>query len=364
MNVLPWSHSTFNPRPIPLTWLGTPGWGYLLNLHCLWALYTGKWSNSLKIKDHAQKACSHQMCLDLTTLIWWLSVDSMQRKHTVACEIKYSKYRDLPTLLSSKNYIFHEDPVLWITPLQVLGLMFAVDWCFPLEITGFMELIIVSWKYPSHWCPILLVFQFFFYMIDSNHGRNCSTLCPGNHDFFLHPIIKTFDEWGSFLTKCSMLYAPKGHPGPLAHVYVRPITQYRKSRFGRGHLIDPFFFDQNVNGDITSGAEPTGSVYILQQNGAFQQIWCAQDGAPAHRPIIVRNPFGVPKTTPAHHCKKPVWCAQDGAPAHRRIMKKSFERVVSGQSYWHWTGKVMVTEITRCDFFLWPVCLPERSCLP
>ena len=62
---------------------------------------------------------------------------------------------------------------------------------------------------------------------------------------------------------------------------------------GNGELIGPFFFEGNVNGEaylqmLNNQIVPgLAERYVLQANGTFLRVWWAQNGAPAHRRIMV-----------------------------------------------------------------------------
>ena len=65
---------------------------------------------------------------------------------------------------------------------------------------------------------------------------------------------------------------------------------------GNGALLGPFFFARNVNGnaylEVLNDNIIPQLIELLDnqfQEGHFQRLWCAQDGAPAHQLIAVRN---------------------------------------------------------------------------
>lgn len=89
-------------------------------------------------------------------------------------------------------------------------------------------------------------------------------------------------------------YRDKGHP-PEEFDYQR---KYNRSKVtvwagltGRGDIIGPIFFDNNVNGEaylqmIDGHVVPAldrVARYRRGRNGRFQRVWWAQDGAPCHR---------------------------------------------------------------------------------
>jgi hypothetical protein len=64
---------------------------------------------------------------------------------------------------------------------------------------------------------------------------------------------------------------------------------------GNGVIIRPLIFELNVNGQailllINQDAVLQFQLHFKQQEtGVFRHLWWAQDGAPAHRLIAVRN---------------------------------------------------------------------------
>ena len=65
---------------------------------------------------------------------------------------------------------------------------------------------------------------------------------------------------------------------------------------GNGALTGPFFFEGNVNGEnylqmLNEEVFPQLVEMLVDQfeNGTFQRLWWAQDGAPGHRARVVRN---------------------------------------------------------------------------
>ena len=89
------------------------------------------------------------------------------------------------------------------------------------------------------------------------------------------------------------------------------------------------FFKRNVNGQaylqmINHDAVPELELHFLrQQNGVFRHLWWAQDGAPTHRLIAVRN----------------------------RLHELFGDRVVALNHAVEWP--IRSPDMTPCDFFLW-----------
>ena len=93
-------------------------------------------------------------------------------------------------------------------------------------------------------------------------------------------------------------YAPRGYP-PMNHNYLRPDSRGKWTVWvglcGNGEVVGPFFFPGNVNGEayldmLNNNVVPILSQhYKIQANEAFRRACWAEDGAPAHRRIIVRD---------------------------------------------------------------------------
>lgn len=95
-------------------------------------------------------------------------------------------------------------------------------------------------------------------------------------------------------------YAPARHPPVFnfdTHISREKVTVW-VGLCGNGVVIGPFFFERNVNGQaylqmINDHVVPQMEVHFeREQNGTFRYLWWAQDGAPAHRLIAVRNRLG------------------------------------------------------------------------
>lgn len=92
-------------------------------------------------------------------------------------------------------------------------------------------------------------------------------------------------------------YASRGHPPDFN--YDIPLDKSKITVWvglkGNDTIIGPFIFYNNVNGQgyldmINNEVVPAlQALYQQQRNGAFPRLWWAQDGAPAHRTIAVRN---------------------------------------------------------------------------
>ena len=93
-------------------------------------------------------------------------------------------------------------------------------------------------------------------------------------------------------------YAPRGYP-PMNNNYHRPDSG-KSGRSGWAcavnvEVVGPLFFPGNVNREAYLDMLNNNVVTILLQhyevqvNRAFQRVWWAQDGAPAHRRIIVHD---------------------------------------------------------------------------
>ena len=98
---------------------------------------------------------------------------------------------------------------------------------------------------------------------------------------------------------------------------------------GNGDIIGPFFFEGNVNGAaylrmINEDVVPQLRINFEQlENGMFRYLWWAQDGAPCHRLIAVRN----------------------------RLRELFGDRVIALYHEREWLPRS--PDLTPCDFFLW-----------
>lgn len=93
-------------------------------------------------------------------------------------------------------------------------------------------------------------------------------------------------------------YAPKGNP-PNNFVYHTPNDRRKvlvlAAVTGNNNLIGPIFIAGNLNGAgylniINQHLQPElRRIFQQQRNGAIRRAWFLQDGAPAHRSVMVRN---------------------------------------------------------------------------
>ena len=103
----------------------------------------------------------------------------------------------------------------------------------------------------------------------------------------------TFSINGNIYTKNLVIYAPKGHPS--AHNYDIPESREKLTVWiglcGEGTLIGPYFFAGNVNGQSYLQLLNQMVIPELALNHwlDFNQLWWAQDGAPAHRSRAVQD---------------------------------------------------------------------------
>ena len=119
---------------------------------------------------------------------------------------------------------------------------------------------------------------------------------------FLREVVivdeATFTMRGSVTTTNVREYAPKGNP-PVAFDYDIPDDRRKLSVLaaitGNNQLIGPVFINGNLNGVsylniINNTLEPElRRIFGQQRNGAIRRAWFIQDGAPAHRRVIVHN---------------------------------------------------------------------------
>lgn len=127
-------------------------------------------------------------------------------------------------------------------------------------------------------------------------------------------------------------YAPREYP-PMNNDYRRPDSRQKWTVWvglcGNGEVVGPLFFPGNVNGEayldmLNNNVVPILSQhYEVQANGAFRRVWWAQDGAPAHRRIIVRD----------------------------RLQELFRNRVIAFGQPREWPPRS--PDLTPCDFFLW-----------
>ncbi len=158
--------------------------------------------------------------------------------------------------------------------------------------------------------------------------------CQGNPRFL--EFLTIGDEAGFAMngevnTHNVVEYAPKGHPPNFnfeKNMSREKITVWI-GLCGNGVIIGPFFFQRNVNGQaylqmINQDVIPQLQLHFVQQeNGSFHRLWWAQDGAPAHRLIAVRN----------------------------RLQELFGQRVIALYHAVEWPPRS--PDLTPCDFFLW-----------
>lgn len=137
---------------------------------------------------------------------------------------------------------------------------------------------------------------------------------------------------GTVNTQNVRCYAPKTNPPNFN--YERNEAREKLTVWagvcGNGAVLGPFLIDGNLNGNrylrlLNDDIIPVLEVQFAQQldNGNFQRLWWAQDGAPAHRLIAVRN----------------------------LILRKFQNRVIALNTPHEWPPRS--PDLTPCDFFLW-----------
>ena len=124
--------------------------------------------------------------------------------------------------------------------------------------------------------------------------------CPREN--FLQSIIigdeAGFSMNGEVNTQNVRQYAPKRHPPAFnfeRHVFRAKLTVCA-ALCGNGVLLGPYFFRENVNGQaylnmLNEFVFPLLAVHFGNQHWEkmFRGLWSAQDRAPAHRLIAVRD---------------------------------------------------------------------------
>ena len=128
-------------------------------------------------------------------------------------------------------------------------------------------------------------------------------------------------------------YAPKGNPPAFNFERTNSCGKLNiwAALCGNGVILGPYFFDGNVNGlaylrMLNEFAFPQLAIHFNNQfwEGLFRGPWWVQDGAPAHRPIEVRD----------------------------RLNEVFGEnRVIALQHNVEWPPRS--PDLTPCDFFLW-----------
>ena len=126
-------------------------------------------------------------------------------------------------------------------------------------------------------------------------------------------------------------YAPRHDPP--AFIYERNASREKVSVWcglcGNGALIGPVFFNGNLDGDaylhmIDEEIVPRlEREYQRDADGAFHRLWWIQDGAPAHRRLIVRE----------------------------RLQRLFQDKIVAMNHPVEWPPRS--PDLTPCDYFLW-----------
>ena len=127
-------------------------------------------------------------------------------------------------------------------------------------------------------------------------------------------------------------YAPKGDRPDFT--YVRCDERNKVTVWmgicGNGSILGPFFFDRNVEGNAYLAMLNDNNIPQLIElvnnqfhEGHFLLLWWAQDGAPAHQLIAVRN----------------------------RLLDLFQQRVIALQLAVEWPPRS--PDLTSCDYFLW-----------
>ena len=163
----------------------------------------------------------------------------------------------------------------------------------------------------------------------------CTWLMERNAHFWPNLVIG--DEASFQMNACVssrnvLEYAPRGYP-PMNNNYRLPDSRQKWTVWvglcGNGEVVGPLFFPGNVNGEayldmLNNNVVPILSQhYEVQANGAFRRVWWAQDGAPAHRRIIVRD----------------------------RLQELFRNRVIAFGQPREWPPRS--PDLPPCDFFLW-----------
>lgn len=107
-----------------------------------------------------------------------------------------------------------------------------------------------------------------------------------------------FTLCGQVNSRNVICYAPKGDP-PLDFVFEKRDVRNKLTVWlgivGNGQIVGPFFFEGNVDGEnylnmINNDVAPVlDDIDVRDANGHYVRLWWFQDGAPAHRRIIVRD---------------------------------------------------------------------------
>ena len=119
---------------------------------------------------------------------------------------------------------------------------------------------------------------------------------------FLYSLVigdeASFVMNGELNTQNVRQYAPIGHPPAFnfERSHSRVHLTVWAALCGNGLVLGPYFFEQNVNGIaylrmLNEFVLPQLAEHFNNQywEGRFRGLWWAQDGAPAHRLIAVRD---------------------------------------------------------------------------
>ena len=152
-----------------------------------------------------------------------------------------------------------------------------------------------------HWHPYVMIMRHRLLPADLPRRRQfCQWLLAQPQRFIGELIISdeaSFPVNGAVNTHNVRRYAPRGQPPDFS--YDIPLDQNKITVWcglkGNDTIIGPFIFYNNVNGQgylnmLNNEVVPAlQAIYHQQQNGAFLRLWWAQDGAPAHRTVAIRN---------------------------------------------------------------------------
>lgn len=149
--------------------------------------------------------------------------------------------------------------------------------------------------------------------------------------FFTIGDEATFSMDGMVNTHNEHEYAELHHPPGYA--FNKNMSREKVSVWiglcGNGSLVGPYFFEGNINGraylDMLNNfiVPEMEQIFPRQRRGAFRRAWWAQDGAPAHRLIAVRN----------------------------RLTELFGNRIIALHFPVEWPARS--PDLTPCDFFLW-----------
>ena len=116
-----------------------------------------------------------------------------------------------------------------------------------------------------------------------------------NNVRFLHNLVvgdeASFTMNGRVNTHNVRMYAEKGNPPSFNFDVSSERTKLSvwAAICGNGTLLGPYFFEGNVNGVSYLQMVENFALPLLRRFYDLNTVWWAQDGAPAHRTIAVRN---------------------------------------------------------------------------